>query len=193
MHEHKDTNVYNAADGTLVNEIVVANRAGVEQAFVENQETLLRWLTKVLGDIESARDIAQATFVNVWKYCDNRRIGSAKALIFQSAINLARNELRRRGRVLANGIFPEDPVKLGPLRDALSEDSSPEELLAIKQEMHRTMLAIGALPRNPRRAFKMHRIDGLNYREIAEEMNVSESSIEKYMIDALRQLRDTLA
>lgn len=52
------------------------------------------------------------------------------------------------------------------------------------------MRAITGLPGRIRRAFILSRFMGKNYREIAIDLNVSESSVEKYIISALAQLRD---
>lgn len=169
-----------------------ANRMVIKTAYCDNHSILLKWLTRILGDRDAAHDIAQAAFVNVWSYCDQNPIDSPKAFIFRTAANLAFNELRRRNRFLERSVFPHDPVDVGPMREQKSEDASPEKTIELKQQTERILEAIDLLPYKPRTAFKLHRFKGLNYREIAEKMRVSESSVEKYMIEALRQLREAL-
>ena len=51
------------------------------------------------------------------------------------------------------------------------------------------MAAIENLPEKVRRAFIMNRFQEMSYREIADELGVSVSSVEKYMITALKTLR----
>jgi len=45
------------------------------------------------------------------------------------------------------------------------------------------------MPEKVRRAFLMHRAKDLSYSEIADEMGVSTSMVEKYIIQALKILR----
>jgi len=48
------------------------------------------------------------------------------------------------------------------------------------------------MPQKVRRAFLLHRSKDLSYPEIAAEMGVSTSMVEKYIIQALKQIRAEL-
>jgi RNA polymerase sigma-70 factor (ECF subfamily) len=52
--------------------------------------------------------------------------------------------------------------------------------------------AIEALPRERKRIFKMSRYEGLKYREIAEELDISQKTVENQMGKALRFLKEQL-
>jgi len=49
------------------------------------------------------------------------------------------------------------------------------------------------MPFKVKQAFLLHRQSGLPYSAIAEQMQVSVSSVEKYILQALKQCRETLA
>ncbi len=53
--------------------------------------------------------------------------------------------------------------------------------------------ALSELPVKCRQAFVMHRTHGYPYPRIAEELGVSVSSVEKYIIQALKHLRNKLS
>jgi RNA polymerase sigma-70 factor (ECF subfamily) len=169
--------------------MVTDQRRRFEQSFYYNERLLINWLTKILGDADAARDVAQCTFLNIWKLAQKRSVESPKALIFKTAANLAANELRRRRR-LNSRISSKDAFKIDEIHDINTK--GPEELMATRQEARAIMLAINRLPEKPRQAFTLHRFDGLNYQQIAASMHVSESSVEKYIMEALRILRGVL-
>ena len=52
--------------------------------------------------------------------------------------------------------------------------------------------AINALPEKRQAIFRMAREDGLKYREIAEQLNLSIKTVETQMSLALKQLRESL-
>jgi RNA polymerase sigma-70 factor (ECF subfamily) len=53
--------------------------------------------------------------------------------------------------------------------------------------------SLEGLPQNPRQAFILNRAKGLTYGEIAKQIGVSVSSVEKYILEALKHLRSVLA
>lgn len=66
------------------------------------------------------------------------------------------------------------------------EAPSPEMQLQLLQALDVIDTLLDGLGQKPRMAFLMSRLDGLTYPEIAADMNVSLSSVEKYMAKAIR-------
>ena len=52
--------------------------------------------------------------------------------------------------------------------------------------------ALAELPLKCRQVFIWQRLDGCSQQEIAERLNISKNMVEKYMIRAMRHLRDQL-
>jgi RNA polymerase sigma-70 factor (ECF subfamily) len=153
---------------------------------------LIRWLAQKLGDTETARDIAQGAYLRVLDYSRRAKVDNAQALIFKTAANLAANEFRSRKRrrsyvaePAAEGDNPVDLVACG--------NPSPEDAALSKEEVAATLAAIHALPDSVRRAFVLSRFESKTYREIAVLLGVSESSVEKYIIAALKAVRAAVA
>ena len=167
-------------------------KSELEQSFRQNERVLIQWLIKKLGDAETAHDVAQSAFVNVWQYSQANEIDNPKALIFKTAANLALNELRRRKRFFRRNVLTNELVEIGPLRNKPSLDPTPEEATSFRQEAKALLAAIDQLPAKPREAYKLHRIEGMSYKQIAEKQKVSVSSVEKYMIEALSILRKVI-
>ncbi len=170
-----------------------ASAGDVDEAFRKHNEMLIRWLAQKLGDVETARDIAQGAYLRVLRYARTQKIENAQALIFKTAANLAANEFRSRKRRRQFSAEPsardgEDAASL-----VACGDPSPEETALSKEKMSVTLGAIRALPDQVRTAFVLSRFEGKTYREIAVMLGVSESSIEKYIIAALKAVRAATA
>ena len=161
----------------------------IGRAIREHDRVLVRWLTLKFGDVETARDIAQSTYLRVWRYAQTQPIQNLQALIFKTAANLAANEFRARKRRRAISIEANGVDVASLMEAAHSREPTPEATAIAKQEIGLLMDAIGKLPAQVRRAFILSRFEEKPYREIALIMGVSESSVEKYIIMALRSLR----
>jgi RNA polymerase sigma-70 factor (ECF subfamily) len=157
----------------------------IEAALVKNRGVLLKWLTARLGNASDADDVLQAVYVRVWAYADTALIDNPRALIFKAAARLATNELVRRAR----GLTRHDDASDEAIEALPTADPNPEQQALLKQDVERTLAAISDLPPRVRQAFELSRFDGKTYAEIAVDLGVSESSVEKYIIDALKRLR----
>jgi len=156
-----------------------------------NDEMLVGWLTTKFADSETAKDIAQDVYLRLWRFGQENQIDHPKALIFKTAANLAANEFyarrRRGGQMRSAGPDEEDPI----MRVA-SDDPSPERMASARQDAEVSLRAIEALPEKIRRAFVLSRFEEKTYSEIATVLSVSVSSVEKYIIEALKSLRMAL-
>ncbi len=159
------------------------------EAFRKYDRTLIRWLAQKFGDLDTARDIAQSAYLRIWRYSETREITNLRALIFQTAANLAANEFRARKRRRTVSFDPTAPEPYEAVDFARCEKLSPETATIAREEVSILLAAINALPEPTRRAFVLSRFEGKTYREIATALGVSESSIEKYIISALKSLR----
>jgi len=63
---------------------------------------------------------------------------------------------------------------------------SPEEQMLLVESLVRIDAMLDGLPSKARSAFLLSRLDGLGYAEIAQRLDVSLSSVEKYMATAIR-------
>ena len=71
--------------------------------------------------------------------------------------------------------------------------ASPEQILAARQKLATIYSAVDELPFRVKQAFLLHRHSGMPYNAIAAQMEVSVSSVEKYILQALKHCRAKLA
>jgi RNA polymerase sigma-70 factor (ECF subfamily) len=165
----------------------------VERAFRRHDRLLIGWLAKKFGDETIARDIAQDAFLRVWRSAHKTEIEDPRALIFKTAANLAANEFNARRRFRENHVDPASTSVANHIEMVAADDPSPERIASARQDYKACMEVIEELPEKVRAAFIKSRFEALTYREIADQLHVSESSVEKYIITALKGLRRVIA
>jgi RNA polymerase sigma-19 factor, ECF subfamily len=65
---------------------------------------------------------------------------------------------------------------------------SPERVLLGREELDRLTLALRELPERVRAVIILSRLEGFTHAEIARHLDISKSSVEKYMIKATTHL-----
>ena len=105
---------------------------------------------------------------------------NAKAFLFQTASNLSIDRIRRVNLERRHNVFGEELSR------------SVEDTVDAQQTLHTVESALYELPTKCRQAFVMHRRNNLSYPAIAEQLGVSTSMVEKYIIQALKHFRNKL-
>ncbi len=160
-----------------------------QRLFEENNDGLVRFLSRRLSDTEEARDIAQDAFHNMMQVKDAENLEHCRAYLFQTAANLALNRIRKRKR---HSSYVQD-LEASDRNEHDRTIASPERAAAARQQLNQVEAALRQLPAKCRRAFILHRSRHMTYQQIATELGVSVSTIEKYMIAALEHCRKTVS
>lgn len=153
----------------------------LEKLISQHGPSLLRFLSNKLHCQEEAAEVAQETYLRLYKLDKIDQWSDAKAFLFQAASNMAIDQLRRK--TLHNKYLKSEKLKL-PLND-----HSPEHIIDAQEQLQQIYQTIDQLPYKCRQAFLLHRKKGLIYRDIAKEMDISISSVEKYILQALKHCR----
>jgi len=144
-------------------------------------------------DVEESRDLAQETFLRVYKNMDSFRGESAvETWLFQIASNLYKNTLRglqakKRDAQEVSLEGTEAAVELG------SRESDPLQVVLTEEEVRLLRDALSDLPPQMRQAVSLRVDRDMKYREIAAEMDVSIETVKAHLYQARQQLRDSLA
>ncbi|MDQ8151127.1 MAG: sigma-70 family RNA polymerase sigma factor [Gemmatimonadota bacterium] len=139
--------------------------------FHRYQSRLLNFINRTIGDRERAEDLVQEAFIRVHRHI--ARFDRAKKFstwIYTIAGNLAKNELRNRGRnpiVLFQAMGTDHDDDERPL-EFEDPDSRPDDLF--EQRHLREMIdgAVAQLPTHHQKVFVMRELEGRSYEEIAE-------------------------
>lgn len=150
-----------------------------ERLFRDYHDTLVRYLTRRLGDRDWAEDVAQETFIRALR---QEHIVNERAWLFAVATNLVRDEARkdagrRRHLELMFEEHRDDVVE--PVVSSL--ERAQEAAMARK--------AVDSLAERDRLALLM-REEGLDYGEIAEALELSPGSVGTTLSRARRRLAE---
>ena len=141
----------------------------------------------IVGDRESAQEVAQETFIRAWRHAatyDSRR-GRVATWLLRIARNVAIEvaHLRRY-----EPMDPEVIVKL-PIS---SSDMGPEERSIATDESQRLRQAIAVLPDEQRRALVLAAFYGRTSREISESEEIPLGTAKTRIRAAMLKLRSVL-
>lgn len=128
-----------------------------------------------------ADDLSQTAIWNVYRSRGEQRDEARfEAWVYSIARNVARDEWRRRTRRAE-----DDPVEEGVVDDRPTAEAQAES----KRELAETLAAFKTLPLGMRVCLLLHVQEGLGYREVAERLSLSPSTVKVQIWNARRRLR----
>lgn len=151
---------------------------------------LRRFLMRQLGDRELAADLAQTSFERTYAYVASTPVASARAVLFRTARNLCVDKFRR-DRLLQWESLDAQPGEAGR-PGAASNDRSPEHVAVDRNMLDHVGAVIDGLPPRCREAFVLSRVHGLSHEEIARELGITRSAVEKHVMRGLHACRALL-
>jgi RNA polymerase sigma-70 factor, ECF subfamily len=164
-------------------------KKGDEAAFaklVEATRERLYWTVKrMVGREALAEEILQDGYLALWSLPAPALPSEPEAWLRRVCVNRALDHLRRQETKAHQAA--EGALDLVPAPGGVEEAVNLGETEAA---LHR---ALSALPGQERAAFVMRAIDGLDYREVASALGVSESTVRNQVMQARRKLEKTLA
>lgn len=150
-----------------------------ERLFREYHATLVRYLSRRLGDRDWAEEVAQETFVRALR---QEKIVNERSWLFAVATNLVRDEARRVTRQRR-----QLELMAAEARDAEQESESLN--LERAQDASDARRALAALTERDRHALLLKE-EGLGYGEIAAVLEIETSSVGTTLSRARRRLAE---
>jgi RNA polymerase sigma-70 factor, ECF subfamily len=159
--------------------------AGTTHALYERYGTqIYRFCLQRLRNREEAEDAAQMTFLNAFRGLERGvSVEFESAWLYKIALHvcLTKQQSSKRRRLV------EAPSDFELIDDLLpSREQDTDELFGLDA-------ALRLMPEQQRRAFLLREWQGLSYKEIADEMRLSQSAVETLLFRARRSLADALA
>ncbi len=172
------------SDETCLTQLQAGDAEAFRALFVRYHPVLCRFAAGLLRDQAAAEEAVQELFLTLWEKRATLRIqGSVRYYLFTAARNRALNRVRAARRTL-----PLPPSAY----EAPTADLDPSQLVGLDDLHAHLELAIRQLPSQAREAYRLRHTEQLAQREIAQQMNLSESTVEKHLARASRLLRRQL-
>lgn len=178
MKEH-ETN-----DAELMAHLAKGEVSALGELARRHQDRVLEIAFRTLGHWDQAEDVAQETFLRVYRAAKNYQPQAQfTTWLYRIVVNLCLDEQRRRAKSAA------------PLESVAPEGlPSPDVDSVEKREIAEIVrAAVQELPQRQRVAIVLHRYEGLNHAQISEVTGWSQSAVESLLVRAYANLREKLA
>jgi len=154
------------------------------EAYQSCRDGLVRSVMKMSVKPQDVDDILQETFIRVLHSDAQQQIKSPKGYLFVVSRNLVLKKLVQQSKEIHTEID-----------DALLEnddENTVEKELYQKLKFERFIEVLNSLPERNSRALLLRKLYCLSHKEIANKMDVSVSSVEKYIAKGLKQCKQSL-
>ena len=133
-------------------------------------------------DIE---DILQETFINTYQSSLRQEIRFPKAFMVKTAIRLANRHITVANRTDSNARVEEFSDEMLSGYESAELSSFTEQAVLRREEFSHLCEAVSHLPAQCRKVFILKKVYGLSQREIAQKLDISESTVEKHVAKGL--------
>ena len=189
----------NIDDSVLVQQSQMGDTTAMERLILKYQNRIYNVILKMCGNPDDAAELAQEAFVKVIESIEKfQGKSSFYTWLFRIAVNLTLNQIQRSSRTAARSLDAEEMEPDGTtsqvLRECLSDDRVVDPA-AVAQSRELCELAKKSLLQleEPQRAVVVLRdIEGMDYAQIAEVLNIELGTVRSRLSRARSNLREIL-
>lgn len=147
-----------------------------------------RWLARRVPSLPRCDidEVIQEAYARLWS-AEVERISSPRAYFFVTVRHLVGEAVRRSRIVSIETLADVDSLNI------IDEEGSPERRVSSRQELGRLQRLLERMPPKCRTAFELRKFAGCSQREIAQRMGISECTVEKHLVKALKIIMETMA
>jgi RNA polymerase sigma-70 factor (ECF subfamily) len=161
-------------------------------AYLSRRDDLVRFFAARLRSMAAAEDLVQDLYVRVASLDSDEPVENPSAYLYRLASNLMLDRLRSDRRSGARDSAWVQTQRLEVAGEAVADEPSAEQNVAGRQRLELLTRAIAELPPKTRRAFQLHKLEGLSQEETARALGVSRKTVEKQISSALHRLLERL-
>jgi len=202
--EHQGSDLSNPALGLLngitetkiiSDEYIIANKfaespeIGFEYLFRKYYKNLCNHAIRFVYSKEIAEDVVVEVFANFWQNKVHQNISTSFRSYLYTAVRFrAYNSIKieiNRSANFENSVSDFDHFDNSTVLQ-------PDEILNYQELTKKLEFAILSLPKQSRKAFQLNRLEGKKYVEIATEMQITVSAVERLISRALAKIREEL-
>ena len=174
------------SDQKLLKAIACGSKEAFASFFHQYSTQLYYVALKYTGNGNEAEEIVQEVFTRIWMHRDQIKADlPAVPYLIKIARNLLINKAKKRLHELA---YREYKIH----KHIPDKSNHTEEVVFFKELEKIVVEEVEHFPPKRKKIFKMSREKGMSTREIAEQLNISVSTVENQMNTALKILKERL-
>ncbi|HUC85169.1 MAG TPA: sigma-70 family RNA polymerase sigma factor [Candidatus Acidoferrales bacterium] len=183
-----------ALDRADMERLQAGHDAALNDLMERHATSVFHFLCRMTGNEEDANDLAQETFVRVFKSCKSYRPAQKfSTWLFTIAANLARNHFRWRSRHPNLSLEAERADTEETLGSTLQANSpAPSEVALAGERAAAVRLVVRQLPEDLREATVLCEWEELSVAEAAAILATTPKAVESRLYRARRLLRERL-
>ena len=184
-----------SAEQNLVVRLCDGDNAAYEALIDRFEQPVFNLVSRLLENPADAADVTQEVFLKVFRNIGSfRGKSSLKTWIYRIAVNESRNQRRWFGRHRKQEVAIESACQESDNpRDVLPDPGpSPLEQLMDRERQELLGMALSGINPNFRAVLVLREIEGLNYEEIAEILEISLGTVKSRILRGREALRRRL-
>lgn len=159
--------------------------------YLAQRAAFVRFATARTGSPEEAEDIVQEMYFRLERG-EAAEVRAGLPYLYRMVLNLVVDRARSRRRsVQRDGAFLQSSATIVE-SEAIAEAPHPDDVIDSRRRLSRLVEAVRELPPQCGKVFRMHKLEGRSHAEVAAELGISRSAVEKHMIAALKHLSGRL-
>ena len=179
-------------------QLMVRVRDGDEESFrvllEKHRNPLVHFLYRMVQEQAVSEELAQEVFLRIYKSRQSYEpTARFTTWMFRIATHLALNWLRDEKNNRAQERLDDDRGGNLPAREVTDRQPSIEQRMVYRAKLQEVRDAIGKLPEKQRAAVLMHKYQEMEYSQIANVLECSESAVKSLLFRAYETLRVRLA
>ena len=160
--------------------------AWVAKEIMPHEPAVRRWLSRSRVPSDQIDDYIQEAYCKFAALPTVEHIQRPDAYFYQVVRSLVTQKIRQ-SRIVSMETFTE--IDALPI---LSDDPSPERIVAARRELAEVMRLIGDLPARCRQVVQLRKIEGLPQKEIALRLGITETMVENDVVKGMRLISEAL-
>ncbi|OXA90025.1 RNA polymerase sigma factor [Flavobacterium hercynium] len=164
--------------------LLISLRAGDDSSFKEIYDLyhfkVFCFVKKYTSQLADAEDVTQNVFIHLWKYRTKLDSGTdLEAILFKSSKQEISRWYKKQNRIFS---FENDQL----IKEL---DTAAEVEEDITSKLKEIEYLLNKIPEKRRKIFSLHKFEDRSYKEIAEEMNMSQSAVANQISKTLQFLK----
>ncbi len=143
---------------------------------------LVSFLSSRLGSRHAAEDVAHDACLRLLERGGHPPIERPRSFLYRTALNLVIDRHRRQS------VRQSEPLEVLD-SDERWHSPAPSQLLHLDERLEMVRRALDELSAPCRESFLLRKLEGLSHPQIAERLGVSQSVVEKHIVNAMKHCR----